>query len=173
MIRPLSLVALAALSLAASVSAQDKESFKNPSAAAPGTPAIAPATDEAAAAGSVARGFYSDYVNRFLRGKGKKPGLAAWVAARPDVSAQFKRVFATADAKAKRSEMGGWEADPIINAQDFPDDGGMIVKAARVNGSKATVTMNWERGMDAPVEVTLLRFPEGWKIHGIGALVAK
>lgn len=143
-----------------------------PPAAAPAAPGGV-ATDESAAAGAVAQRFYDDYVNRYLRSKGKKPGLGIWMATRPDVSPQFKRLFAAADAKAKRSEMGGWDADPIINAQDYPDDGNMVVKGLNVNGLKAVVTMNWQRGMDAPVQVTLLRFPEGWKIHGIGGMVAK
>lgn len=170
----LSLAALGALLLVSPVFGQSND-LKNAEANRPNAAASPNAgpTDEAAAAGAVARRFYDDYVQRFLRAKGKKPGLAAWIAGRADVSPQFKRVFAQADAKAKRSEMGGWEADPIINAQDFPDDGGLIVKSANVSGLKASLVLNWERGMDAPVQVTLLRFPDGWKIHGIGDLVAK
>lgn len=171
----LSAFCLALVLGATALSAKDIENNKGAGTARPAAPVapITPVLDESTAAGAVAQQFYNDYVVRYLRGKGKKPKLAAWIAARPDVSVQFKRVFAQADARERRSEMGGWDHDPIINAQDYPDDANMVVKNVSVTGNRAVVTMNWERGMDLAVPVTLLRFPEGWRIHGIGGLVAK
>ncbi len=158
------------------VSAQEGKDIDNkPGTAAPGAPAPAvpaPATDESSAAGAVAQSFFDDYI-RNLKRLGSDKARLAWVLARKDVTPQFKAAYQRAHAKAAKSKMGGMEADPFLNAQDYPDNSTMVVTGAQLQGTKAKVTMNWRQGMDLAVEVKLLKFPDGWKIHGIGDIVAK
>ncbi len=149
---------------------------RNPATAAdgarpPGPAAPAPG-DEAAAAGAVTQRFYDDYV-RNLKKLGRDKARVAWLLTRSDVTPLFKRLFKQVHDQAAKSEMGGMEADPILNAQDYPDNSTMTVKGAQAAGNLATVTMNWRTGMDAPVQVKLVKYPEGWKINGIAGIVAK
>jgi Protein of unknown function (DUF3828) len=137
---------------------------------APGN--AAPPNDDVA---KVVESFYAQYYKEVLHKPGKgnsDKALTRWVTANANLSDAFKKALSRAvlDARKKDPEMG-LDADPILNAQDFPEKG-YRAKDIQVTGDKATVTME---GIDAPdfkISLALVNAGNKWKINSIGDINA-
>ena len=80
--------------------------------------------------GQVALNFmnqYTGYLQSQFPALDETPGMLEWVEAHPDVSVNFKRALSELLEEGEKEAPGyGLGFDPILDAQDFPDDGFVI-----------------------------------------------
>jgi hypothetical protein len=119
---------------------------------------------------NVVNEFYKQYLG-FL----KKPvkgnynaSLIAWVKTNSLLTMEYKRKFEEAILQARKEDPElGLGYDPIINAQDYPDEGFHVIDL-KISGKRAT-TIGEGIGMPSlRIRVELIEIKGKWFINGIG-----
>jgi len=91
--------------------------------------------------------------------------ISAWIDSTQFTTQEFKEslkiILSEADPET------GLEADPIFNAQDYPDDGFVVEKFDQENN---LVTLRGKSMPDLVVTILLKNENNNWKIDGCGAI---
>ena len=120
--------------------------------------------------GAVAANFINSYI-RFLKKKGGGYEKSiAWVAARPDVTDDFRERLAKLyrDALEEDPQLG-YGADAVIGGQDYPS--GVRVKSSEIDEDEALVVLaSTDRSFPMEVKVNLVRPEDRWLVDGSGDL---
>lgn len=123
---------------------------------------------ECGAVGEAASRFMNDYVKFVEASSGKKTteNRSQWVKRSTIVTDNFKAAYKKLLNAASKEE-GGLSADPILAAQDYPDQGYEVLSCDEKSGY---VTL---QGVGAPgfnVVVKVIQAKGGWLIEGAGVI---
>lgn len=128
------------------------------------------AEDAESAAARVAQEFINDYLQLIQSPDYRTEERARRFRSDARLSKEFKERFARMEREIHRVSEIGWDYDPVLNAQDFPDRGFRVVdlKAGgkdRMVGKLKALEPGWP---SVPFSVVLEG--EHWKIDSIGAI---
>lgn len=120
------------------------------------------AADSKGTPGEVAQAFMDSYIEDANRAGKSDPEKL--IQSTPYVTDGLKK----AHAKVFKQELV--DADPILNAQDFPDKGFKVTKV-KIEGEKAQVTYEArEEGWDQTIKAQMVLVKGKWLIAHIGSL---
>lgn len=93
-------------------------------------------------------------------------GTLEWVEAHPDASEDFKKALEDLLDEAEKEAPGfGLGFDPILDAQDFPDDGFVLYQVHEAGGYVTVEGKTWD---DFRVRIKLIWDQGKWWVDGAG-----
>lgn len=94
------------------------------------------------------------------------PGILDWVKAHPDASMDFKHALKDLLDEAEKEAPGfGLGFDPILDAQDFPDDGFVLHDISEDRGYVTVKGKSWD---DFRIRLKLKWYKGRWWVDGSG-----
>ncbi len=109
---------------------------------------------------------YIGFLNNSFTGKDWEMSIEQWLDNRSDVSSDFKNEYHRLLKEAALENPGyGLGFDPILDAQDFPDNGFELYGAVSSLGYLTVRGIDWE---DFKIRIRLVKENNKWLVYGSG-----